>query len=236
MAVAQRDVFLYRRPISNLADIPLLNKWWKSEFNHWTVCVGDRCYEVAGTPNDPNKLTHNLRILTKSEWIEDIHKKKLDYKHTDLGVCKTTWPDDMIDECANNIWDVLFEKTYQNFLWNCQEFALWLLRCIVDNLSEEEMSDRWESYNPDALIPAILMGGGPGFAVGTAAGAAAGAVVVDLAVSWGVVTLAVGTAALTSYEYKKYKRHKKGKELVDKWHARMNTRPRSSWRRLFNSF
>ncbi|KAK0744373.1 hypothetical protein B0T21DRAFT_357725 [Apiosordaria backusii] len=237
MAVAQRDVFLYRRPISNLANIPVLNKWSKSEFNHWTVCVGDICYEVVRTPGDP-KLSHNLRILTKSEWIEDMQEKKLDYKHTDLGVCKTTWPDNMIAECADNIWDVLFEKTFQNFLWNCQEFALWLLRCIVDSLSEKEISERWESYNPDVLIPALLMGLGPGVAAGAtagAAGAAAGAVTVDLAVSWGVITLAVGAAAVTSYEVKKYKRHKKGKELVDKWHTRMNTRPKSSWRRLLDT-
>ncbi|KAK4675226.1 hypothetical protein QC764_0075810 [Podospora pseudoanserina] len=191
MSQSQRDVFLYRRPISSFAKIPLLNKWRKATINHWTVCVSDTCYEVAATPDDPSGLSHNLRIKPKSEWIEEMQKKALEYEPINLGECKTTWPDDKIEECgkSNDIWKELFEKTYQNFLWNCQEFALWHLRCIVDNLSEKEISDRWESWNPDAMIPAILMGGGPGFAAGMATGAAAGTAVVDMAVTGGVITL-----------------------------------------------
>ena len=95
--MAQRHVALYRRPVSAVARIPLLKHWKKSEINHWAVCVGDICYEVAQT-DGPNG--HNLLINTRADWIKTVQQKELEYVPANLGTCLTSWPDDEINACG----------------------------------------------------------------------------------------------------------------------------------------
>ncbi|KAH7325559.1 hypothetical protein B0I35DRAFT_333079, partial [Stachybotrys elegans] len=207
----QRDVVLFRRPINSLANVPVLNKWLKAEINHWAVCVGDTCYEVASTP--AGAPSHSLFIRSKSEWLQLVEERGTLCTRQEMGPCVTNWPDDMIAKCADEIWTKLFDSKYENFMQNCQEFAFWLLCCIVINLNQKQIKDRWESFNPDRVIPALLTGGGAGFVGGTALAGA----VSDAALTFGVVTSTLGAVGLTSFFVERHKRHKKGKELARSW-------------------
>ncbi|KAK0666618.1 hypothetical protein QBC41DRAFT_325432 [Cercophora samala] len=199
------------------------------------------CYEVAATPHHPSGLSHDFRPVATSEWIVEVQERGLTYTSTYLGTCNAKWTDEMITKCAREIWDDHFRGTCQNFESNCQEFAVLLLQCLVNEMHQQRIPHRWESYNPNALIPATMMGGGPGFTVavvkaaasGVATGAAAGASILDIAVTGGVLTTVAGVTGFSSHHYDKHKRHGKAKALVKAWHSRMNTEPRTSWRRLW---
>ncbi|KAK4671617.1 hypothetical protein QC764_607475 [Podospora pseudoanserina] len=245
MTEEQRDVYLYRRPITSLAKVPVLNKWAFASINHWAVCVGETCYEVARIHgHHPTGKSHDIRVLTKAEWIQYAQQQKLAYQYANYGKCNAKWKDDDIKECADDIWERIFDGTYENFESNCQEFAHLLMRCIVDDLREDTIPRRWQEYNPDGLVPATLMGGGPGITIGTmgaakgtAVAATTGAGVItmtDLVATWGILTGISAVVAFSSYIYKKHKRHKKSTAVVREWHSAMKTTTRKGWRRVFS--
>jgi hypothetical protein len=95
--------------------------------------------------------------------------------------------------------------------------VFWLLRSIVVNLNEKQIKDRWESWNPDIIIPAIFTGGSAGFL----GGAALAGAVSDVVFSFGAVTITLGAAAIANFLYERHKRHKKGEELTRFWRAQM---------------
>lgn len=101
MTEEQRDVYLYRRPITSLAKVPVLNKWAYASINHWAVCVGETCYEVARIhDHHPTGKSHDIRVLTKAEWIQYAQQQKLAYQYANYGKCNAKWKDDDIKECG----------------------------------------------------------------------------------------------------------------------------------------
>lgn len=118
------------------------------------------------------------------------------------------------------------------------------MRCIVDDLREDTIPRRWQEYNPDGLVPATLMGGGPGITIGamgaangTAVAATTGASVItmtDLVATLGILTGISGVVAFWSYIYKKHKRYKKSTAVVREWHSATKTTTRKGWRRVFS--
>ncbi|KAK4651859.1 hypothetical protein QC762_0097040 [Podospora pseudocomata] len=242
MAEGQRDVYLYRRPITSLAKVPFVNKSTHASISHWAVCVGETCYEVTHTLNHPTGKPRDIRTITKSEWIQHAQEKRLVYQYTHYGKCNAEWTDDDIKKCADDIWKRVFDGTYENFESNCQEFAHLLMRCIVNDLRQDTVPNRWESYNPDALVPAAMITGGPGFTAGVvkmttataATGAVGGVTILDVATTGGILTGIFGMIAFASHKYNKYRRYKKSKALVAEWHSIRNTTTKKGWRRVFS--
>ncbi|KAI1170403.1 hypothetical protein F4777DRAFT_569343 [Nemania sp. FL0916] len=131
-----RAIFLYTAPLSVSAKRFGVKKS-HDLLNHWAICVGGYCYEMARnieeTKKDKKAPKHHIRVSREADWKErkDTQQRKHE-KSPAVGYTAVVFSRETLEYIANRIWQSSLRGKYVIDEKNCQVFG----RLFVDMIGD----------------------------------------------------------------------------------------------------
>ncbi|KAI1117969.1 hypothetical protein F5Y14DRAFT_447378 [Nemania sp. NC0429] len=145
-----RAIFLYTAPLS-VSSRHFGVKKSHDLINHWAICVGGYCYEMANNAQERKKdkkaPKHRMKVSLEADWIDNKDSQKRGHEKSPVvGYTAVVFSKETLEYIAERIWQTSLRGKYVIDENNCQVFGRLFVEMIGDHSTKVNFPpflDKW---------------------------------------------------------------------------------------------